>query len=49
MNAITSADVTRTGVLSTNEKNTFTSNATARIVFGLARARKNSRYASTSG
>ena len=43
MNAITSADVTRAGVLSTKQKNTFKSNATARIVFGLARARKNSR------
>ena len=42
MNAITSDDVTRAGVLSTNAKNTFKSNATARIVFGRARARKNS-------
>ncbi len=49
MNAITSADVTRTGVLSTVSKNTFRSKAWANTVFGRARDRANSRYSSTSG
>jgi hypothetical protein len=49
MNAMTSAPVTRTGVLSTTEKKTFRSNATARRVFGRTRAVRNSRYSSTSG
>jgi hypothetical protein len=49
MNDITSALVTRVGALSTTEKKTFRSKATARIVFGRARARRNSRYSSTSG
>jgi len=40
INDITSPLVTRAGVLSTTVKNTFKSNATARIVFGLALARK---------
>ncbi len=49
MKAMTSPLVTRTGGLSTTQKKTFRSNATARMVFGRARAVRNSRYSSTSG
>ncbi len=41
MNAITSALVMRSGVLSTTEKNTFRWNATASRVLGRARAVRN--------
>lgn len=49
MNAITSALVTRAGVLSTTKKNTFKSNATASRVLGRARAVRNRRYSSIKG
>ena len=49
MNPSTSLLVTGVGALSTTEKNTYRSNATASSVLGLARARKKSMYSSTNG
>ncbi len=46
---MTSALDTPTGVLSTTEKNTFKSNATASSVLGRTRKVRNCRYSSASG